>query len=497
MKKSIRKDVTCDNCGWSWDIEPDDKHPYLCHQCGHENTKGETDEGAGPYDAPAYQMKPDHVHFKHQYNEQNDNKGYLLQMGRKSIIVEQYGDEAELFKLASAYYRKNGKVMTIKVLEKILHTLSKRDEPHRAKLQEFPPSLNLQEQTSPEVREKVRRIQRGLISKGYNLGKTGADGFWGPLTNKAWNSYKSKKSAVTNKNPKPVVVNKKKPVVSNKKTTPCTYSPRIDAELTFIKERLPWWRKLLGANAEKPFFIYDPKYNLLFLFNSDFSLIKSTSVVDGKDAQQDAKPFHPEDWCKASNLDTQPHVCTNKGTKEKQFPSYASLNNIAVKFIPKGIYTINALTRNSGYSGVGKNLFSLADSSGKQMSAAIHGVPKIEGRLIASKKLESLLQSEKNNNKVPQEYLNAVDTIIASANMSYGCIGIPASFVEDPKVIEAVKVGVPVYVMGESNKGYLVQNSSNYFNKLNGDGESCTNPMMIAQSTGKQLPSQSGYENVV
>jgi hypothetical protein len=77
MKKSIRKDVTCDNCGWSWDIEPDDKHPYLCHQCGHENTKGETDEGAGPYDAPAFQMKPDHVHFKHQYNEQNIKSKYL------------------------------------------------------------------------------------------------------------------------------------------------------------------------------------------------------------------------------------------------------------------------------------------------------------------------------------------------------------------------------------------------------------------------------------
>jgi hypothetical protein len=192
MKKSIRKDVTCDNCGWSWDIEPDDKHPYLCHQCGHENTKGETDEGAGPYDAPAYQMEPDHVHFKHQYNEQNDNKGYLLQMGRKSIIVEQYGDEAELFKLASAYYRKNGKVMAIKVLEKILHTLSKRDEAHRAKSQEFPPSLHLQEQKG--ANEKVRAIQKRLISLGYNLGKTGADGFWGALTDKAWKTWKSKKT---------------------------------------------------------------------------------------------------------------------------------------------------------------------------------------------------------------------------------------------------------------------------------------------------------------
>ena len=203
MKNVIRiseehKDVTCENCGWSWDIEPEDKHPYLCHQCGHENTKHETDEGAGPYDAPAFQMKPDHVHFKHQYNEQNDNKGYLLQMGRKSILVEQYGDEAELFKLASAYYRKNGKAMTIKVLEKILHTLSKRDEPHRAKSQEFPPSLHLQEQKGGN--EKVRAIQKRLISLGYNLGKTGADGFWGALTDKAWKTWKSKQSSTKKTN---------------------------------------------------------------------------------------------------------------------------------------------------------------------------------------------------------------------------------------------------------------------------------------------------------
>jgi hypothetical protein len=151
MKKIVRiseehKDVTCENCGWSWDIEPDDKHPYLCHQCGHENTKGETDEGAGAYDAPSFQMEPDHVHFKHQYNEQNIKSKYLLQMERKSVILEQSRDEIELFKLASSYYKKNGKENALKVLEHIIKVLSKRDMPHRPESQEFPPSLNLQEQ---------------------------------------------------------------------------------------------------------------------------------------------------------------------------------------------------------------------------------------------------------------------------------------------------------------------------------------------------------------
>ena len=167
-----QKDVTCEECGWSWDIEPEDQHPYLCHQCGHTNKK-----------------------------VQNENLRYLLQMKRKSIILEQSRDEIELFKLSNSYYKKNGKENTIKVLEHIIKVLSKRDMPHRPEPQEFPPSLNLQEQTSPEIREKVRRIQSKLISLGYNLGPKGADGFWGALTDKAWKTYKSgKKTTPITKN---------------------------------------------------------------------------------------------------------------------------------------------------------------------------------------------------------------------------------------------------------------------------------------------------------
>jgi hypothetical protein len=56
-------------------------------------------------------------------------------------------------------------------------------------------STSLKEQTNPAEKEKVRKIQNKLISLGYNLGKTGADGFWGTLTDKAWKDYKSKKPA--------------------------------------------------------------------------------------------------------------------------------------------------------------------------------------------------------------------------------------------------------------------------------------------------------------
>jgi len=29
--------MTCSNCNWVWDIEPMDKHPYLCHKCGYDS----------------------------------------------------------------------------------------------------------------------------------------------------------------------------------------------------------------------------------------------------------------------------------------------------------------------------------------------------------------------------------------------------------------------------------------------------------------------------
>ena len=58
-------------------------------------------------------------------------------------------------------------------------------------------STSLKEQTNPDVKKKITKIQNKLISLGYNLGKTGADGFWGPLTDKAWKDYKTGKKSTT------------------------------------------------------------------------------------------------------------------------------------------------------------------------------------------------------------------------------------------------------------------------------------------------------------
>jgi len=64
--------VVCERCDWDWDITSEDEDPYLCHMCGHRNDPQENKEGVGAYDAPAFEMEPDHTTFKHEYSEQDE-----------------------------------------------------------------------------------------------------------------------------------------------------------------------------------------------------------------------------------------------------------------------------------------------------------------------------------------------------------------------------------------------------------------------------------------
>jgi hypothetical protein len=31
-------EVTCDQCGWHWQLQEGGKDPYVCHHCGHDNS---------------------------------------------------------------------------------------------------------------------------------------------------------------------------------------------------------------------------------------------------------------------------------------------------------------------------------------------------------------------------------------------------------------------------------------------------------------------------
>ena len=69
---------------------------YWNDKCKRKNSsrRKEETEGVGGYAAPAFEMEPDHVHFKHQYNEETELtekcwKGYT-QKGMKTMFGKRY-----------------------------------------------------------------------------------------------------------------------------------------------------------------------------------------------------------------------------------------------------------------------------------------------------------------------------------------------------------------------------------------------------------------------
>jgi peptidoglycan hydrolase-like protein with peptidoglycan-binding domain len=253
---------------------------------------------------------------------------------------------------------------------------------------------------------------------------------------------------------------------NTKKSGNYKYSPRIDAEVQHIKNR---------KMDDTPFLVYDPRENLIYLFDTGGVYITSSQVVDGADAQKglsDAKAFTREDWCKISGMESKPQLCTDK-TGTKKDPFYGPIANLTARFLPKGIYTINGLSYHQGYTGGAKggakNTFGLKPiklegtitaAASKGLSAAIHGIPGEEGRLKASKELETLLRADVNSGKVPSQYLDNIQAIL-NANKSFGCIGVPASFVNNPKVQSVIAANVnkiKVFAMGEDSQDFLVKN---------------------------------------
>ena len=243
-------------------------------------------------------------------------------------------------------------------------------------------------------------------------------------------------------------------------------TPRIDKELAYIRQR---------DMDNQPFFVYDPKDNLLYLFNKGGVLVDYTSVIDGQSPQSDAEVVTLERWCELSGQDYEPYFCKNKKTGARGNYIYSALAKTANAFIPKGIYPISYLSRTPGYAGSGLNVIGLKDQEGNPMAAAIHGT----ARLVASAELEKHLKKDISSGKVPQEYLDAIK-LIANSNLSSGCLNVPAKFIDNP-MVQYLAPSAKLFVMGEG-RDYLVQNFEEYFDKLSGDGQRCVNPTSLASN---------------
>ena len=260
---------------------------------------------------------------------------------------------------------------------------------------------------------------------------------------------------------------------------------RLACEISFIKLRLEY--------QFKSFFVYDPRQNLLYCFGPLGAFIAKTTTVDGANVQsQDAEIIAQSLWSWQQRVESLGYVWdpktesyADKSNENRTYSKQAVYDDIEenlLRFIPKGIYTIRGLGRRDGYQGDGTNLFWLSTEDGEKMVQAIHGIVNKPDRMEAFETLRKSLESSINSPQVPESYINLVEEYLETDrfNKSYGCLNVPAEFIQ--KTIPYAQ-GAMVFVMGEGQENYLVQNSSEFFQKM-GQSEDCVDP----SSLGNQLP---------
>ncbi len=235
---------------------------------------------------------------------------------------------------------------------------------------------------------------------------------------------------------------------------------------------------------DKNAFIVDTLNKLLYLYNNKGQFIAKTDMISGKNKQSvDPKVIAKSlmTWDEQTNKLGFKWVAgkgyvdqTGKNRKYDNELVYADTDKSKTRFFPKGIYTTGTgLTNDAEYAGKSQNILSLYDGN-KELVQAIHGYYIEQPRTEALKKAAQVLSSP-NDKRVSKEFMDLVSNKEVNLSQSYGCINVPENFVPYLR-----KYGPNSYVfnMGEDKQNYLVQNTENYFEKMQ-NSESCPSPQSL------------------
>lgn len=217
----------------------------------------------------------------------------------------------------------------------------------------------------------------------------------------------------------------------------------------------------------KSFFIVDTKENLIFLFDKNGKFVAKSPTIDGFDKQssdsikikgtlkswsQTVKELGFV-WNKKTNSyeDT-----TNKNRIYTPKLVYDYLGKQGMRFFPKGLYKVPSKYHNENFIGKSENTFDVETSNGSETAIAIHGLYKSQYRIENMKKLVSSIGSDFNEINVSENYKKLISENDNNSkfNNSFGCINVPEEFLELTKnqAVESL-----IFVLGESNKNYLVR----------------------------------------
>ena len=261
---------------------------------------------------------------------------------------------------------------------------------------------------------------------------------------------------------------------------------RSACEISFVKIRPEY--------QNKPFFVVDTLQNLIYLFDKNGMFVAKSPTLDGYHAQsQDVNVVAKALWSMDERAvkhgyvwDKNKKIFTHSKDKNKTMTVkqiYDLIDKDKSRFIPKGIYSIRYITTKPDYVGGEDNMFLLQTSDGKKLNHAIHGFYNEPPRVEALKKLKKSIKTDINSPTVPSQFLKLVQDYMNTSefNKSYGCINVPEDFIK--KAQPYAKMNANIFVVGETEQNYLVQNDTKFFEQM-GVGEQCVNPATL----GNEIP---------
>lgn len=303
------------------------------------------------------------------------------------------------------------------------------------------------------------------------------------------------------------------------------FKGQIEADYYVIPKTLgPWAERMnkelfyINARPEyngRPFFIVDPRLNLVAAFDKNHKLIDFSQSIAGA-GRQPEELWSYKKWCDISKgtyikRGRNPYGlgfgCYEPGTtvqdvkdgKAKQIKM--DFNSLSRPDSQKaGIYQVRSKMRKQKYSGdigTGDNTYSLSTQDGIPVGTAIHSLYAGDTRRIKpNAELKQYLQKQKELGTIPKKYVDVVERDFLKSKRRYdlskGCFNVDPNFATNKKVQAMGQSGTPVFIMSEKETDYLVQvdpgREGDYLLDAGGkkDGK-CKSPSSLEQKYGIQI----------
>jgi hypothetical protein len=227
----------------------------------------------------------------------------------------------------------------------------------------------------------------------------------------------------------------------------------------------------------KNIFVIDSPNKRIFLFsakdkNGARPFVAQDMIIDGKDKQRnDATSV-------AKSFLTYGQKYRELKSKLKRDPTddevWKSFDTDKARFLPAGIYQGTSTSSNQHDAGEGQNVLQIKNWLGEPIGQALHGYYKGDNRVPFMERALSIVKNP-NNPKEIENFTKEMKNSGLKMDFSYGCINLTPRFV---KYLQQYGPNSFIFNIAEDNRDYLVQNTENYFDKMQ-NSESCPSPKSL------------------